>query len=306
MPLRLLSYSHGAHPPRQLPYHRSLRLVQDILGALEGLTDQDIALWVEKNRDTLTLSFLGWLADREDAALAEPERERLWQLGSKLMALREGFTPVARENMAAALTKLAEGAEGVTPGGQHSFPAEGSLPAAVQTNKSLGLSTQGMVLLEQQAAALEATMGANRARVLTGILGRKTVAEPDVEFAALREADAAGRILEVLVQVQDRRERAAMLPDAFSPPVESDADAAALIEDEEELSTTPLQLLQTIDLWLRRCQTAAGAASGNYGSALLPGMELEMAPEELQRVLREVREDVLATWESSSGDGEDF
>lgn len=251
--------------------------------------------------DQITISFLSWVAERESAA-AGAERDRLWALGSRLMALREGFVPLAAAQLGDRLAAAGPAAQtaALAPRG----PAP--LGDAVRATAALGLTVEGMSLLEQQAAALEATMGARRAAALTEILGRKAVAAPE-EAAGLMAAGAAGRILEVLVQIEGREDRAAMLPEAFTPPASSGAGpaAAAVASDdegegsEEELHTTPLQLLQAVDLWLQRAQ---GGGGGGVAAPLLVGSALGVEPGRLVEVLEELREDIMGAWESSSGD----
>ena len=122
--------------------------------------------------------------------------------------------------------------------------------SAVQQTAALGLSPEGMSLFQQQAAALEAVVGVSRARSLTEVIGRAKV-QTSQQLYSMAEADAAvsaaargaapvsgcaaarvawagstarplplcaqARILEVLLTVPEREDRAAMLPDAFTP-----------------------------------------------------------------------------------------
>lgn len=110
------------------------------------------------------------------------------------------------------------------------------------------------------------------------------------------------RILEVLLSVPDRETRAALLPDAFTPPgsVEGGSTLAAVgngdAADEELLYTTPLRLLQAIDL-------AAARAEGIPDEyAALPGGGHGLSSAELCAVLADLREDVLGYWEGTAPD----
>lgn len=299
-------------------------LPQELLRELEALGEAELAAWAAAHRDRLSLSFLGWLSEEELASAAEepPRQQALWELGSRLMALREGLSPVANDVLqaelrAAALScsgtdscssaeeaddaaadtadaqrrqewlrgAAAQQAQRAQQGAPPAALATPSFASAVQRTAALGLSPEGMVLFEQQAAALEAVVGTSRARSLTEVIGRAKVqdarqmqrlAESDAAVSAARvasmllEAVAAGpaahataacaccpalrhlalpqpecmprhvpappwwirhsitctllhshsqvRILDVLLSVHDRQARAAMLPDAFTPP----------------------------------------------------------------------------------------
>lgn len=71
------------------------------------------------------------------------------------------------------------------------------------------------------------------------------------------------RILDFLLEVEDAAERAALLPDAFTPPGESpdaaDQQQSPAVADESEevqLSTTPLRLLNAIDARISMLQVS--------------------------------------------------
>lgn len=246
------------------------------------------------------------MADQEQAAGGDEEqRQQLWQLGSQLMALREGLSPVGMDTLQAELkaaaAELARSAPAAQTSGRALAAAPVGLTAAAQQTAALGLSVEGMALFQQQAAALETVIGTTRAQALTEIIGRKRVSVEEAQ--GVLAVDAAGRILEVLLSIDNRADRAATLPDAFTP-TDNDASAFAdystVSEEEEELSTTPLQLLQSIDLWLHRLQV--GDSGLNPLPALAGGSSLVPQGEELLCVLSELREDVLAYWESTTAD----
>jgi len=279
------------------------------------MTEDNLDSWVAQNREQLTISFLSWVAEEEAAVPAGPEQERLGVLGSRLMALREGLTPVSAEQLskdiAVAATQTSKVALNETASlavaGASSSPA---LAETVRRNAALGLSLKGMELLEQQAAALEATMGTQRAQGLTEIIGRKEMTiVPPQEAANLLAADAAGRILEVLLQIDNREDRVAVLPEAFTPPrgeLYQIGEEEEEGDEEEELYTTPLQLLQAVDLWLHRAQSAPppylDAVDPSSNTLLIAGYSLGLDSDRLVRVLQELREDILGAWEYSNTD----
>lgn len=233
------------------------------------------------------------------------------------MALREGLTPVSAKHLSKDLAlaatqtnKVAIKATGsMVAAGASSSPA---LAEAVRHNAALGLSLEGMELLEQQASALEATMGTQRAQALTEIIGRKEMTiVPPRETSNPLAADAAGRILEVLLQIDNREDRSAMLPEAFTPPRDEVYENQEEEEEneQEELYTTPLQLLQAVDLWLHRAQSAPppstpylDAVDPSSSTLLIAGYSLGLDSDQLVRVLQELREDILGAWEYSSTD----
>jgi hypothetical protein len=279
---------------------------QGLLATLRGMGEDELASWAAAHKEQLSLGFMGCVADQ--AAAAEgADRRRLWELGSRLMALREGLTPVGMERLQRELTCAATAARdqaeprGAAPGGGGGGGHGAALAAVVQHTAALGLSAEGMALFQQQAAALEAVVGVSRARSLTEVLGRKRVGSP-AEARGVLAADAAGRILEVLLSIPARGDRAAMLPDAFTPPHDSsDSDGGgggSGAEEEEELHTTPLQLLQAVDLWLARAQ-GEGAGGEAAAARLLPGGALDGGA---LRALQELREDVMAFWQATAAD----
>ncbi|PSC70751.1 hypothetical protein C2E20_5944 [Micractinium conductrix] len=310
--------------------------MQELLTELRGLDDGALAAWAAgANRERLSLPFLGWLSDEELAASAdEPdEQQALWELGSKLMALREGLSPVGAEVLQEELRAAALRCSGMAPpaaagegqgdGDAVDRPQDAGQPAAsasqqqqqsaalvtpafsssVAATAALGLSPEGLSLFQQQAAALEAVVGTSRARSLTEVIGRARVQE-GAQVQGLAEADAALRILDVLLSVTERDERAAMLPDAFTPPGSTagvDEDAAYFSPEEEQLYTTPLRLLQAIDLYLSHLAGSGGTAPRGSLPALAGG-GLGLSAAQLQDVLHELREDVEQFWAFGDND----
>ena len=206
---------------------------QELLRELEALGEAELAAWAAANRERLSLPFLGWLSDEElEAAAGEPQRQQaLWELGSRLMALREGLAPVANEVLQAELRAAAlrcsgddssgSGTEGEQGGAAEADAADAqrrqrrlqdaahqqaqraqqgaaaplaspSFASAVQRTAALGLSPEGMQLFQQQAAALEAVVGTSRARSLTQVIGRARVQDAR-QVQRLAESDAAVR-----------------------------------------------------------------------------------------------------------------
>jgi hypothetical protein len=200
---------------------------QELLSTLQSLSDPELAAWAAQHRERLSLPFLGWLSEEELAASSdEPDhQQQLWELGSKLMALREGLSPVGNEvlqaELRAAALRCSSGSGGAgggdgsdeeeeAEGGQHQRqrrqntqqpPAAAAAAAstalatpafssAVSAAAALGLSPEGMSLFQQQAAALEAVVGTSRATSLTEVIGRAKV-QDQRQLKGLAESDAA-------------------------------------------------------------------------------------------------------------------
>jgi hypothetical protein len=66
-------------------------LVQALVEELASWDDERLSKWAMDNRERITIDLLNWVATQEVAA-AGADRDRLWALGSKLMALREGLS----------------------------------------------------------------------------------------------------------------------------------------------------------------------------------------------------------------------
>lgn len=82
-----------------------------------------------------------------------------------------------------------------------------------------------------------------------------------------------------------------------------DDDAAYFSPDEDQLYTTPLRLLQAIDLYERHLTAPrGGSAAGGGPVAALAGASLGASLPQLLRALRDLREDVEAHWAGSDGE----
>ena len=82
-----------------------------------------------------------------------------------------------------------------------------------------------------------------------------------------------------------------------------DDDAAYFSPDEDLVFTTPLRLLQAIDLYSSRLHGSARVADASgRPPAQLGGLSLGLTLPQLQAALRELREDVEAYWAGGDGD----
>lgn len=81
-----------------------------------------------------------------------------------------------------------------------------------------------------------------------------------------------------------------------------DDDAAYFSPDEDQVYTTPLRLLQAIDLYSSRLSGGGGGSSGSNGGRPLElvGGGLGLTLPQLQTALAELREDVESMWLAGS------
>ena len=83
-----------------------------------------------------------------------------------------------------------------------------------------------------------------------------------------------------------------------------DDDADYFSPDEDQVFTSPLRLLQAIDLYLARLQGGRSAAVDGSGRpvAQLTGAGIGLTLTQMRAALRELREDVEAYWSGSDSD----
>ncbi|CAL5224445.1 g7132 [Coccomyxa viridis] len=156
------------------------------------------------------------------------------------------------------------------------------------------LPPEAAELQQQQISQLSASMRQARMRSTVELLGRKQLA-PGEELP-LTPADPASRILEALLNVPDQAERLQMLPEALQAP---DPATAAAEEDLETelLWTTPVRLLQAIDVALLRMQRPTSGSP--TGDKLLSDGNSERI-RDVQKELQVLREEVFRIWDNES------
>ncbi len=83
-----------------------------------------------------------------------------------------------------------------------------------------------------------------------------------------------------------------------------DDDADYFSPDEDQVFTSPLRLLQAIDLYMTRLQGGRGGATDPAGrsAAQLTGAGIGLTLAQMQTALRELREDVEAYWSGSDSE----
>ena len=303
-----------------------------MLECLVEKDDRQLEDWYKDNRESVTVSFLQWLSEHDQEEhievlgrqltamsmglvvgdgtvqqLTEADRNSGAGIGSGTESSVEEDAP-EREYAGATTSGRDEGKKGVHDSrivDVFALGASSPSPSSITSSDPLmsrKLSSESLRLLQQQAAALEATMGVRKAESILHLLGRKQVSSSDEQSMTLIEKDASTRILEVLVQIRDRAQRAVMLAEALIPLSEDDSYLDEE-EGEEVLSTTPFVLLQTIDRHLN---------DESHAEILLQDVNLQLQDQGEEKIeqdhlvnhiLPELREDLVSSIESNMSGG---
>ena len=226
---------------------------------LEALRERRLPETVAACRPLLTTAFLTHLSERLDLT-GEAELD---ELCGRVLALTESAfeEPEAEAGLvgtsARSLLELA-------------LSAEAEVDGEELARRWAALAWWG----EGQQQALAGESGEARRRAATELLGRAPLAA--AQAAEMQSASREERILTVLLTLEAGAERRAGVREAVTPAPPGEADSG---EGDEQLSTTPLLLLQAIDYALMM--------RGRVEARALPGP----APDE--SALRELREAVL-------------
>ncbi|KAL3130747.1 hypothetical protein ABBQ38_000093 [Trebouxia sp. C0009 RCD-2024] len=293
--------------------------------------------------DDVSLSFLQWLASREEQ-LQGDAKLRLAVLAGQLLALREGLDPSGFDDVADELQKQWQESLHLPDQQQHqsssnqqqqtsnqspSQPSQSSSEARVrepsateQTNFGVFPSTPSTLQQSlgargtENAAALNAFSQANivrqdeqvqllnldvqqaHAQSTVQLIGRKQITASDPP----QMEGAAQRILDYLLGLPTAELRREVLPEAFHPPESGVAEeqygslSGGNDATTEQLSTTPLQLLQAVDLELARIRKQSSTGAGD-SKMLLPAGDFSNGKR--RDALQQLRADVLAHWDAS-------
>jgi hypothetical protein len=165
---------------------------------------------------------------------------------------------------------------------------ENSMPCTERRNMDdIIVSGESMQLLQQQAMALEATIGIRKAESIVQLLGRKRLSKEEIDrMQQIPDKNNAWRILEVLVRIEDRLERRGLLEEAFLPlndDVQSSEDVDGFFEEDmEALSTTPMALYQEVRSCLRSTERFDTLLKDISADANSDAAQIKAALEELQ------------------------
>jgi len=215
---------------------------------------------VAATRPLLTTAFLTHLSERLDAT-GEAELD---ELCGRVLALTESAfeAPEAEAGLTATARSLLE----------HALSAEAEVDGEELARRWAALAWWG----EGQQQALAGESGEARRRAATELLGHAPLAAP--QAAELQTASREERILAVLLSLDAGDERREGVREALTPAPPGETDSG---EGDEQLSTTPMLLLQAIDYALMMRGRGAGEARALPGPAMDEG------------ALRELRDAVL-------------
>jgi len=261
---------------------------EQVLQHILPLPEPELRAWFVKNRGSVTLEFMLWMTGRE-AAASGSEKASLDALGSRLTALREGLDPETAAELLSSLSPMGMlPAPAADAAGIESQIRQRTDQLALQLAKT-ATSPKELIAEQNRAQQFAEDLRERKADSTTEVIGRAPV-ETEQSLRGLDAATAADRILEVLLQIPDERERLAMVAEAFVPP---DSDGTEESAEEELVHTSPMRLLQAVKLAQRRLQADPKAHENEY---LLPGTP-GMTSEELQEALRGIQGAIFAAWE---------
>jgi hypothetical protein len=143
-------------------------------------------------------------------------------------------------------------------------------------------------------------MRARRQSSFAAVVAKAKMTPEQIE--QLASPTAAARILDMLLTLTTHEERAACMPDCFTPPEDlaerssssNSSEAAAAGQEYDELWCTPSQLLQEVE---SRCSAvAAGAAAAAGAVAQLPGAAAHLAGGQYSEALLQLRDAIRGQW----------
>ncbi|KAL6766155.1 hypothetical protein ACKKBG_A34920 [Auxenochlorella protothecoides x Auxenochlorella symbiontica] len=235
---------------------------QDLLHELVELSDEQLEAWSHSHADRISFHFLKWLATEphgplEDAADTLGARLTLLQIASSHVEPTALPAPVSKDELADE---------------DKAHPVRLGAPP-----RGLALSPEAFAALQAQAEAFGSQLGIKRAQAVLEILGRKILDGGQGGYSGPSDAE---RILDVLLEVEEREERRHLAADACSPAPPTTPVPA---DEEDVVSTTPMALLQAVAAALKACQGDAARDSSVEAGRL-----------------RELQADLIQLWNKES------
>ena len=264
------------------------------------------------------------MADFSSAAAARAVRAGV-RPAALLRGGEQGGGEAAAAAAAAADPAAGEGGHGSSPSplSSSSDPSDAAMATQLKARwAALGaasaasaLSPAGLAAGQAAADGLGKSMSRTRSATVAALLGRARLDSDKAAEAAAKAvaaAAAAGRVLAFLLEQPDPATRRALLADALEPAPEGEGAASGegSSGDLEYISTTPLRLVQAIDLELTRLERAHGGGRGEDGeedgagmpflAGLLPESKPAVPYAELEATLLDLRRAALDAWDEGN------
>ncbi|DBA83602.1 TPA: hypothetical protein ACH3X1_006170 [Trebouxia sp. C0004] len=287
-----------------------------LLEHLSDLALPELRRYVQQSTDSISLSFLEWLASREDQ-LNGDAKLKLAVLAGQLVALREGLDPYNFEEVADELQQhwQATGQPQLPTGNSATYTLAKtstlelfpSTPASLQQSivpqrfpgngpDMQAFSQASIARQYEQVRLFNLDVEQARAKSTIQIIGRKKISAEELTQGTV--SSSAQRILKVLLELPSAELRREVLPEAFvssateRSQVQYETSLESEVVETEQLSTTPLQLLQAVDLELARLSKHNSAEDNKA----LPGATLAHY-KDMSSTLLQLRTDILNIWD---------
>eukprot|EP01023_Acetabularia_acetabulum_P024210 TRINITY_DN2342_c2_g1_i2.p1 TRINITY_DN2342_c2_g1~~TRINITY_DN2342_c2_g1_i2.p1 ORF type:complete len:289 (+),score=9.53 TRINITY_DN2342_c2_g1_i2:83-949(+) len=195
------------------------RIYQETTNKLLTYNTAELRKVVAEKTISISLGYLTWLSKQEDRALEK--------LGGELMQIR-GELEECQYNLISQKIQLEE-----------------ALTKIPQTGQQLEITKKYFLQIQQKADELSDTIRKSKQISTVQIIGRKQLQSQD-DINQITSLSVAERILQVLLQIDDKDVRVSTIKEACTPPSAQELSQDSEIEDEEFLFATPLQLLQSI------------------------------------------------------------
>ncbi|KAG1675124.1 hypothetical protein FOA52_003347 [Chlamydomonas sp. UWO 241] len=239
-------------------------------------------------------------AEEDDVDFAAPGTSGGAQLAAVGQRAREAAVAVlssSPELYAAALGEKLTGHPALVAGYDPLYDA------ILQAAPPAALTPEGVKRAHADAEELAVDMRSRRKRSVQSLIGRAKLSSEQAD--ALMAGSAASRILDMLLLLPTPAERAALLPDCFTPPAAAVTDGGSSSSDggaggEEELWCTPSQMLSEVEARVRAVSGDGPGGAGMLGAAgarvALPVARHQLTGPELLDALQQLKEGIKGSW----------
>jgi hypothetical protein len=180
------------------------------------------------------------------------------------------------------------------------------LDPCLQAAPPAALTPEGVARAHADAEELAVDMRSRRKRSVQSLIGRAKLSAEQAD--TLMAGSAASRILDMLLSLPTPAERAALLPDCFTPPARA-ADGGSRSDEggaggeqaqEEEMWCTPSQMLSEVEARVRAVSGDGLGGADALGAAgtrvALPVARHQLTGPELLDALQQLRAGIKGSW----------